>query len=79
MIFALVPVVALLFPEIFVLADEHEDFVLVSLAAELSPEVVVLADEPEVVLVAVGFVSLVLVAVVSEPQASVDIAVVFVV
>ena len=79
LISALVSVVAELSPEVAVLADEPEDFALVSLAAELSPEVVVLAAEPEVVLVVVGFVSVVLVAVVSEPQASVDIAVAFVV
>jgi len=47
LIFALVSVVAELFPEVVVLAYEPEDLALVSLAAELPPEVVVLADEPE--------------------------------
>jgi hypothetical protein len=74
LIFALVSAVAELSPEVAVLAAEPEDLALVSLAAELSPEVAVLAAEPEAVLAAV-----VLVAVVSEPQASVDIAVAFVV
>ena len=53
---------------------EPEVFALVSVAAELSPEVVVLVSEPAVVFVAVVFV-----ADVAEPQASVDIAVAFVV
>ena len=48
---------------------ESEAFVLVFAAAELSPEVVVLVSEPGVVFVAD----------VAEPQASVDIAVAFVV
>jgi hypothetical protein len=48
---------------------EPEVFALVSVVAELSPEVVVLVSEPGVVFVAD----------VAEPQASVDIAVVFVV
>ena len=53
---------------------EPEVFALVSVAVDLSPEVVVLAAEPGVVSVAV-----VSVADVAEPQASVDIAVAFVV
>ena len=59
---------------------------LVFVVAELSPEVVVLAAEPEVVCVdlevsepGVVFVAVVSVADVAEPQASVDIAVAFVV
>jgi hypothetical protein len=69
---------------------EHEVFALVFAAAELSPGAVVLAAEPEVVFVvdlqvsepgvvfvAVVSVALVFVAVVAEPQASVDIAVAF--
>jgi hypothetical protein len=70
-----------------VVADP-EVFALVSVVAELSPEVVALAAEPEVVFVAVVFVAVVFVAVVfvaavfvgvAELQASVDIAVAFVV
>ena len=57
-----------------VVVAEPEVFALVFAAAELSPEVVVLAAEPGVVSVAVVFV-----ADVAEPQASVDIAVAFVV
>ena len=53
---------------------EPEVFVLVFAAAELSPEVVVLVSEPGVV-----FAAVVSVADVAEPQASVDIAVAFVV
>jgi hypothetical protein len=53
---------------------EPEVFALVSVAAGLFPEVFVLVSEPGVVFVAVVFV-----ADVAEPQASVDIAVVFVV
>ena len=63
--------VAELSPEVVVLVSEPE---VVSAAAELSPEVVVLVSEPEVVSAAAVFV-----ADVSEPQASVDIVVVFVV
>ena len=73
-VFALVFSAAELSPEVVVLAAEPEVFALVFAAAELSPEVVVLAAEPEVALVAV-----VSVADVAEPQASVDIAVAFVV
>ena len=66
---------------------EPEVFALVFAAAELSPEVVVLVAEPEVVFVVdlevsepgVVFVAVVSVADVAEPQASVDIAVAFVV
>ena len=66
---------------------QPEVFALVFAAAELSPEVVVLVVEPEVVFVAepevsepgVVSVAVVFVADVAEPQASVDIAVVFVV
>ncbi len=70
---------------------EPEVFALVFAVAELSPEVVVLVAEPEVVFVAVVvvepevsepgvvFVAVVSVADVAEPQASVDIAVAFVV
>jgi hypothetical protein len=54
-------------------------FVLVFAAAELSPEVVVLVVEPEVVFVAAVSVAAVSIADVAEPQASVDIAVAFVV
>jgi len=57
-----------------VVVAQPEVFALVSVAAELSPEVVVLVSEPGVVFVAVVFV-----ADVAEPQASVDIAVAFVV
>lgn len=57
-----------------VVVAQPEVFALVSAAAELSPEVVVLVSEPGVVFVAVVFV-----ADVAEPQASVDIAVAFVV
>jgi len=62
-------------PEVVALADEPAVSVLVFAAAELSPEVVVLAVEPEVVVLAAepGVVF------VSGPQASVDIAVAFVV
>ena len=61
---------------------EPEVFALVFAAAELSPEVVVLAAEPEVVFVVdleVSEPGVVFVADVAEPQASVDIAVAFVV
>ena len=66
---------------------EPEVFALVSVVAELSPEVVVLVVEPEAVFVVdlevsepgVVFVAVVSVADVAEPQASVDIAVAFVV
>ena len=66
---------------------EPEVFALLFAAAELSPEVVVLVVEPEVVFVVdlevsepgVVFVAVVSVADVAEPQASVDIAVAFVV
>ncbi len=66
---------------------EPEVFALVFAAAELSPEVVVLVVEPEVVFVldlevfepGVVFVAVVSIADVAEPQASVDIAVAFVV
>ena len=61
---------------------EHEVFALVFAAAELSPEVVVLVVEPEVVFVVdleVSEPGVVFVADVAEPQASVDIAVAFVV
>ena len=51
------------------MAAEPQVFALASAAAELSPGVVVLVSEPGVVFVAD----------VAEPQASVDIAVVFVV
>ena len=57
-----------------VVVAQPEVFALVSVAAELSPEVVVLVAEPGVV-----FVAVVSVADVAEPQASVDIAVAFVV
>ena len=73
-VFALVSVAAELSPEVVVLAAEPEVFALVFVAAELSPEVVVLVSEPGVV-----FVAVVSVADVAEPQASVDIAVAFVV
>ena len=70
-----------------VVVAEPEVFALVFAAAELSPEVVVLAAEPEVVFVVdlevsepgVVSVAVVSVADVAEPQASVDIAVAFVV
>ncbi len=62
-----------------VVVAEPEVFALVFAAAELSPEVVVLVSEPGVVFVAVVSVAAVFVADVAEPQASVDIAVVFVV
>ena len=77
-VFALVFAAAELSPEVLVLAAEPEVvsvvaepevFALVFAAAELSPEVLALAAEPEVVSVAD----------VAEPQASVDIAVAFVV
>ncbi len=66
---------------------QPEVFALVFAAAELSPEVVVLVVEPGVVFVVdlevcepgVVFVAVVSVADVAEPQASVDIAVAFVV
>jgi hypothetical protein len=64
-------------PEVFALVfavAELEVFALVSVVAELSPEVVSSAAEPGVV-----FVAVVSVADVAEPQASVDIAVAFVV
>jgi len=73
-VFALVFVAVELSPEAVVLAAEPGVFVLVFVVAELSPEVVVLAAEPGVV-----FVAVVSVADVAEPQASVDIAVAFVV
>ena len=76
-VFALVFVVAELSPEVVVLVVEPEVFALVFAAAELSPEVVSVVDlevsEPGVVFVAVAFVG------VAELQASVDIAVAFVV
>ena len=72
-VFALVFAAAELSPEVVVLAAELSPEVVepevVSVAAELSPGAVVLAAEPEVVFVAD----------VAEPQASVDIAVAFVV
>jgi hypothetical protein len=61
---------------------EPEVFALLFAAAELSPEVVVLVVEPEVVFVVdleVSEPGVVFVADVAEPQASVDIAVAFVV
>jgi len=63
-------------PEVFALVSVAAGLSpeVVSVAAELSPEVVVLVSEPGVVFVAVVFV-----ADVAEPQASVDIAVAFVV
>jgi hypothetical protein len=63
-------------PEVFALVFAAAELSpeVVSVAAELSPEVVVLVSEPGVVFVAVVFV-----ADVAEPQAAVDIAVVFVV
>jgi hypothetical protein len=73
-VFALVSVAVELSPQVVVLVAEPEVFALVSVAAELSPEVVVLVSEPGVV-----FVAVVSVADVAEPQASVDIAVAFVV
>jgi hypothetical protein len=60
-------------------AAQHEVFVLASEAVELSPGIAVLAAEPEVVFVAVASVAVVSLAGVAEPQASVDIHVVFVV
>jgi hypothetical protein len=74
-------------PEVVSVVAEPEVFALVFAAAELSPEVAVLAAEPEVVSVVdlevsepgVVFVAVVSVADVAEPQASVDIAVAFVV
>ena len=83
-VFALVFAAAELSPEVVVLVVEPE---VVSVAAELSPGAVVLAVEPEVVFVVdlevsepgVVFVAVVFVADVAEPQASVDIAVAFVV
>jgi hypothetical protein len=71
--------------EVFALVSavaEPEVFALVFAAAELSPEVVVLVVEPEVVFVVdleVSEPGVVFVADVAEPQASVDIAVAFVV
>ena len=70
-VFALVSVAAEPYPEVVVLVVEPE-------VSELSPEVVVLAAEPEVSELGVVF-AVVFVADVAEPQASVDIAVVFVV
>jgi hypothetical protein len=78
-VFALVFAAAELSPEVVVLVVEPEVFALVFAAAELSPEVVVLVVEPEVVFVAVVSVAVVSIADVAEPQASVDIAVAFVV
>ena len=83
-VFALLFAAAELSPEVVVLVVEPE---VVSVAAELSPGAVVLAAEPEVVFVVdlevsepgVVFVAVVSVADVAEPQASVDIAVAFVV
>jgi hypothetical protein len=83
-VFALVFAAAELSPEVVVLVVEPE---VVSVAAELSPGAVVLAAEPEVLFVVdlevsepgVVFVAVVFVADVAEPQASVDIAVAFVV
>jgi hypothetical protein len=72
--FALVFAVAELSPEVVFVVADPEVFALVFAAAELSPGVVVLVSEPGVVFVAVVFV-----ADVAEPQASVDIAVAFVV
>ena len=57
---------------------QPEVFALVFVVAGLSPEVVVLAAEPEVSEPGVVFVAAVFVGV-AEPQASVDIAVAFVV
>jgi len=73
-VFALVFAAVELSPEVVVLAAEPEVFALVFAAVELSPEVVSSAAEPGVVFVAVASV-----ADVAEPQASVDIAVAFVV
>jgi len=83
-VFALVFAAAELSPEVVVLVVEPE---VVFVVAELSPGAVVLAVEPEVVFVVdlevsepgVVFVAVVSVADVAEPQASVDIAVAFVV
>jgi len=82
-VFSLVFAAAELSPEVVVLVVEPEVVFVVDpevsepgvvfVAAELSPEVVVLVVEPEVVFVVVS------VADVAEPQASVDIAVAFVV
>ncbi len=74
-VFALVFAAAELSLEVVVLVSQPG---VVFVAAELSPEVVVLAAEPGVVFVAVVFVAVVFVGV-AELQASVDIAVVFVV
>jgi hypothetical protein len=83
-VFALVFAAAELAPEVVALAAEAEAFALVFVVAEPSPEVVVLAAEhfvaePEVSEPGVVFVAVVSVADVAELQASVDIAVVFVV
>ena len=59
-----------------VVVAEPEAFALVFAAAELSPEVVSVVDF-EVSEPGVGFVAVVSVAYVAEPQASVDIAVAF--
>jgi hypothetical protein len=67
--------------EVFVLASEAVELSpgIAVLAAEISPGIAVLAVEPEVVFVAVASVAVVSLAGVAEPQASVDIHVVFVV
>ena len=70
-IFALVFVVAGLSPEVVLLAAGPEVVAPVFVVSEPSPEVAVLADGPEVAEPGVAFVS--------GPQASVDIAVAFVV
>jgi len=85
-------VVAELPPDVAVLVAEPGVFAFVPVVAELSPDVVVLVVEPGVAFVVgvaavsevsevselvVAFVALVSVADVSEPQASVDIAVAF--
>ena len=70
-VFALVFAAAELFPEVAVLVAAPEVFALFFAAAALSPEVFVLAAEPGVVFVVDLDVS--------EPQASVDIAFLFVV
>jgi hypothetical protein len=69
-VWAAEPEVSELSPEVVVLVVEPE---VVSVVAELSPEVVVWAAEPEVSELSPEVVF------VSEPQASVDIAVAFVV
>jgi hypothetical protein len=75
-----VSVVAELSPEVVVLVVEPEvsEPGVVFVVVELSPEVVVLVVEPEVSEPGVVFVAVVFVGV-AEPQASVDIVVVFVV